>query len=131
MSISNLGELKTHIASTAHRADTTFTALVPTWLQLAEADINARMGESYSLADGGATASNWLLDHQPNAYLYGALFQYAVWAQDAAMAQGYLSLYVAAVEAAMDRKFTEGGGSEDTMETEFPLRRYAYNILTG
>ena len=52
-----------------------------------------------TLVGGGDAATNWLLGKAPNAYLYGALYHYAIYAKQLDKASGYFELMRRALAA--------------------------------
>jgi hypothetical protein len=63
-----------------------------------------------SLSD--STTTNWILEYHPDVYLYGAAFHAAVYLNDPAAQQAYVSMYSAAIQQAnleSDKAIHSGG----------------------
>ena len=125
----NYGEIKTAIINRSHRSD--LTALVPGFVQLAEAEYNRRTASDYDLTTGTDSKSNWVSEFAPDVYIFGGLAHLAVYTNDDESFSKYGQLFERAVDQAHYAEVREAGDLDTKLEVDAALQYTSSNILTG
>ena len=86
----NYGELKSQIATWAHRND--FTAVIPSFVEQVTQRLNRRFGITLTPLVNDVD-TNLILDNNPTLYLYGCLRQGAIYTHDQPATEAYNALY--------------------------------------
>ena len=99
--IEDLDSLTAAVISTSHRTD--MAALIPQFVQLADAQIRRGIPEQWHTSGipeplTTENPTNELLTQHPDLYLYGALMQLAMWAEDDANASKYSNLFLSSMD---------------------------------
>ena len=93
MAITNYTNLQTAIANWLNRDD--LTAVIPSFISLAEAKFSRRFKDFQPLSNTNAT--NWILTNNPDVYLYGALVEASPYLADNEQTAIWAQLYSAAL----------------------------------
>ena len=125
----NYGEVKAAIVSRSHRTD--LAALIPSFIQLAEAEYNRRVDTLYDLTSGADTVSNDLSETSADVYIFGGLMQLAVHTNDDAALQKYTALFERALDQAHYAEVRQSGVFDETATVDAALVSTSYNILEG
>jgi len=99
--ITDLDSLTDAVISTSHRDD--LSAQIPGFIQLADAQIRRNIPEQWDASGipdalSADNPTNELLSRHPDLYLYGALMQLAMWAEDDANASKYSNLFLSSMD---------------------------------
>lgn len=127
--IETLGDLKDELANYSHRSD--LSARFPTFIQLAEKDINRELLTDYSLNDGADTASNELLQNAPDLYLFGALIHLAIYTHDAEKQGEWGALYTRVLESAKYFDFVQSGEADKLARMDDISGPSVFDIVRG
>lgn len=127
--IETLGDLKDEIEAYSHRSD--LTARFPTFIQLAERDINRELLTDYNLSDAADTASNELLARAPDLYLFGSLVHLAIYAHDPEKGAEWGNLYSRALENAKYYDFVQSGEADKLARMDDIAPAGIFDIVRG
>jgi hypothetical protein len=92
----NYGEIKAQVADYAHRAD--LADVIPDMIQRVTDRLERRFGELNLQSLVVDSDTNYILENNPDIYLYGALREVGVYTHDINQVTGYDDLFTEAVD---------------------------------
>jgi hypothetical protein len=127
--IETLGDLKDELANYSHRSD--LSARFPTFIQLAEKDINRELLSDYSLSDAADSATIELLVAAPDVYLFAALVHLAIYTHDPEKQAEWGGLYARALQSAKYYEFVSSGEADKLARMDDISGPSVFDIVRG